>query len=168
MRHTFAVAVLAAAAAACTGNTGTTGTTGTTGSDSPRASAGEEITVSGCVQGGSPAGTYVLQGTAGSDPSPTFRLIPGGQQVDLGDYLNQQVRITGEIANGHSDRMEQDETPETAREQSRGEGDVGRGVASRPNQGSGGGRVQPDTAAQNVAGRFLRVRSIQKVADGCK
>ncbi|HSK08819.1 MAG TPA: hypothetical protein VK911_04540 [Vicinamibacterales bacterium] len=203
VRQAILAMLAAGSLAACTGDTGMVGDEA-----SQRTGTEQAVTLTGCVEGGSPAGTFVLRSTGGGDvasgegaaprggeatgtsgeagsasggtggtsaggrdaamrtPHGTYRLIPAGN--DLGRYLGKEVRLTGEIANGYTDRMEEGETPEGARERASGEGDVGRGVASRPNEGSGAGAVQPESADQSTAGQFIRVQSIQQVADSCR
>ncbi|RPJ63989.1 MAG: hypothetical protein EHM24_23635 [Acidobacteria bacterium] len=192
-----------AALTACSGGSGV----GNEGRElSSEADRSKSMTMTGCLQAGDPAGTYVLRttsesagdrarrddrglgsgeeaigtggsgGTGGSSaggrdammstPAGTFRLIPGAGE-NLGQYLGQQVRVKGQIADDYTDRFQETETPESARRRSQGEGDVGRGVKSEPNRGSGGGRIQPGPADQSTNAQFFRVTEIDKVADRC-
>lgn len=157
MRHGLALAFLAASVAACTGNSGTTGTTGTTGSDSPRVSGDRPpITVTGCVQRGTPAGTYVLRTTPederaareqrpdeGERPMGTGGSSPGGRDVAVTAPGGTYRLIPGNQEN-----------------------DLGR-YEGRQVQVTGE-IANPDMAAQNVAGQFLRVRSVETVAGSCQ
>ena len=200
----FMIASMAlAAVTACSGGSGV----GNEGREmSSNADNNQTMTITGCLQAGDPAGTFVLRssgegaadqaqrddrglgtgeeaigtsgsgGTGGSSaggrdatmgtPAGTFRLIAGAGE-NLGQYVGQQVRVKGQVANDYTDRNEETETPGSARRDSKGEGDVGRGVNSEPNRGSGAGQIQPGAADQSTNGQFFRVTEIDKVADSC-
>jgi hypothetical protein len=59
----------------------------------------QEITLTGCVVEGSSADVFILDRAVerpGSTEKPrTFRLIGGGEDLDLMQHLNQQVQATG-------------------------------------------------------------------------
>ena len=186
--------VAISALAACGGGSGVGNEGAALSSDADK---NPTMTITGCLQAGDPAGTFVLRsidagprdlarregegavgtgGTGGASaggrdatmatPRGTYRLIAGAGE-DLGRYLGQQVSVKGQIANAYTDRDEEVETPESSRRRSQGEGDVGRGVNSEPNRGSGAGQIQPGAADQSTAGQFFRVTEIDKVADSC-
>jgi hypothetical protein len=176
------VAIGGSLALGCGGNKDQSmwGGVGTSGSNAP------SMSLTGCVQEGTPAGTYVLKtigppegprsGTAGtsggqsaggSQSTPlgaggsrnagqSYRLIASGN-LDLGQNLGKEVKVTGQLAN---------QAPDT----------TGTSGATRERQGSAGASgegavgTRPDRQAPQATGgadAFFRVTEVTKVGDRC-
>lgn len=187
-----ALAISALALGCGHGNSGTQGAAGTSGSTD--VSGGRTMTLRGCVEAGSPGGTYVLRptasegakGTSGSSGSgagsdvnginqqnnQTYRLIATGN-LDIGQNIGKEVSVTGELANRAQDNTGPGGTSgsasrdRTQRQGTSGQGAAGTDLESGGSQGSGNGRVQGSASDDTLGGRFFRVTAMTKVSDAC-
>lgn len=158
---------------------GSPGTTGTSGS------ASATMTLTGCVQAGDPAGSYVLIPTRGGDRAGTsgtgetgtggsesresgrdqsttgapYRLIPTGN-VDFGEQVGKEVTVTGEIA-----RSDEGDDARTGMS-----GQAGTDERNRQQRGTNTGNTagsQGYGAGVDESARFFRVTQLTKVAERC-
>lgn len=173
----LAVSALAVGCGSSGKNGGTEGAAGTSGSSG--AAGGQTMILTGCVQEGMPAGTYVLktstdEGTAGTSGtgkegaqssssqaagghdergativSRTYRLIATGN-LDLGQNLGKEVSVTGQPATQAQDNTGAAGTSGSANDDR---------TARRDTRGEG--------ASDQVASQFFRVTSMSKLADQC-
>lgn len=195
-RHTLLIGAMAAAVmtSGCGRGNDDAGTRGAAGTSGTNVAGGAAMTLRGCVEAGSPAGTYILRtsglgderggaaGTSGANRPDVSGTVPdqeGGQiyrliatgNLDIGLNLGKEVAITGELARQARDNAGTvGGTGTSGSDRSRrpaGEGDAGTDLQSGSSQGSGNGRVQ-GAAPDHLAGaRFFRVTALSRVSDRC-